>query len=84
MAINVSKVVVGGLAAGVVGNIVGYVAFGTATRSSETGEVDANASGSPLPDRETPCTSAPNAEKSRAICVPTSPVPTTTTRDPRM
>jgi hypothetical protein len=28
MAINVSKVVVGGLAAGVVGNIVGYVAFG--------------------------------------------------------
>jgi hypothetical protein len=28
MAINVSKVVVGGLAAGVVGNIVGYVAYG--------------------------------------------------------
>jgi hypothetical protein len=28
MAINVSKVVVGGLAAGVVANIVGYVAFG--------------------------------------------------------
>ena len=28
MAINTSKVVVGGLAAGVVSNIVGYVAFG--------------------------------------------------------